>query len=362
MCHSSRSTDAGSFSIGSSSALNQTSPTSQEKSSAASVPSISCKSQRGRRISKEERRALVESFVGKRIESHLATSPNLADECSHNASNVLKDSPQSDEIDDLPHALVEASLDALATLSLDASSTTCITSNTISLELARSSPSFNSRIVARYRAQNAGIFPSVSKVQMEVGGSYYVIREMVQELEYNAKLASFNKVIRQPGKLEGSAQISDAAMSSAIVADEILKSSTMIKDEPSVVIEADALQIPPGEPVGCQTEISTIEENVLDEPSVVIEADASQIPPEEPVVCQTEISTIEEDVLDEPSVVIEADASQIPPGEPVGCQTEINTIDSSADVPDQKVVKHARSNTTLGTDMEDSQPISDWVH
>ncbi|XP_042443346.1 uncharacterized protein LOC122028567 [Zingiber officinale] len=260
-------------SIGSSSALNQTSPTSQEKSSAASVPSISCKSQRGRRISKEERRALVESFVGK------------------------------------------------------------------------------------YRAQNAGIFPSVSKVQMEVGGSYYVIREMVQELEYNAKLASFNKVIRQPGKLEGSAQISDAAMSSAIVADEILKSSTMIKDEPSVVIEADASQIPPGEPVGCQTEISTIEENVLDEPSVVIEADASQIPPEEPVGCQTEISTIEDDVLDEPSVVIEADASQIPPGEPVGCETEINTIDSSADVPDQKVVKHARSNTTLGTYMEDSQPI-----
>lgn len=64
---------------------------------------------------------------------------------------------------------------------------------------------------------------------MEVGGSYYVIRELVQELEYNAKLASFNKVTRQPGKVEGSAQISDAAMSSAIVADEILKSSTMVK-------------------------------------------------------------------------------------------------------------------------------------
>lgn len=64
---------------------------------------------------------------------------------------------------------------------------------------------------------------------MEVGGSYYTIREMVQELKHNSKLASFNKVIRQPGKIEGSAQISDAAMSCAIDADEILKSSTMVK-------------------------------------------------------------------------------------------------------------------------------------
>ncbi|XP_074565588.1 uncharacterized protein LOC141822067 isoform X2 [Curcuma longa] len=181
-----------SVSIGSSSASYQLSPISHGNSSAASVPSISCKSQRGKRISKEKRRALVESFVGK------------------------------------------------------------------------------------YRAQNAGIFPSIQKVKMEVGGSYYVIRELVQELEYNAKLASFNKVTRQPGKVEGSAQISDAAMSSAIVADEILKSSTMAK---------------------------------------------------------------------------------IPPGELVGCQTEISTIDSSADIPNQKVVKHARSDTTLGTDMEDLQPI-----
>lgn len=52
-------------SIGSSSALYQTSPSSQGKSSAASVPSISCKSQRGKKISKEKRRSLVESFVGK---------------------------------------------------------------------------------------------------------------------------------------------------------------------------------------------------------------------------------------------------------------------------------------------------------
>lgn len=64
---------------------------------------------------------------------------------------------------------------------------------------------------------------------MEVGGSYYLIREIVQELEHNAKLASFNKVTRQPGKIEDSAQISDAAMSCVIAADEILKSSTMVK-------------------------------------------------------------------------------------------------------------------------------------
>lgn len=56
-------------------------------------------------------------------------------------------------------------------------------------------------------------------------------------------------------------------------------------------------------------------------------------------------------------MVIEADASQIPPGEPVGCQIEISTIDSSADIPNEKEVKHARSDTTLGTDMEDLQPM-----
>ncbi|PKA64141.1 hypothetical protein AXF42_Ash005153 [Apostasia shenzhenica] len=43
--------------------------------------------------------------------------------------------------------------------------------------------------VEKYRASNAGKFPSVSCAQKQVGGSYYIIREIVQELEYNHKRA-----------------------------------------------------------------------------------------------------------------------------------------------------------------------------
>ncbi|XP_078167190.1 hydroxyproline-rich glycoprotein family protein isoform X2 [Carex rostrata] len=41
--------------------------------------------------------------------------------------------------------------------------------------------------VEKYRASNEGRFPHVSKVIKEIGGSYYVAREIVQELEYKYK-------------------------------------------------------------------------------------------------------------------------------------------------------------------------------
>ncbi|XP_074573725.1 uncharacterized protein LOC141830138 [Curcuma longa] len=195
--------------IGLPSALLQTNSSSQGKSFAASIHSSSCKPQKGKRIPKEERRALVESFVNE------------------------------------------------------------------------------------YRAQNVGKFPSFTQVRKEVGGSPYVIRMLVQELEHNAKLASFNKETRVSRKVEDGGQISYAEISSAVVADENLKSSTMTKDESSVPLK----------------------------------------------------------------LVIEAETSQTPPGDPVGCQTEISTIDSSQDTPNHKAVEHARDATTLGTDMEELQPI-----
>lgn len=39
--------------------------------------------------------------------------------------------------------------------------------------------------VNKYRTLNAGKFPTVSVAQKEVGGSFYVIREILQDLEYN---------------------------------------------------------------------------------------------------------------------------------------------------------------------------------
>lgn len=43
-------------------------------------------------------------------------------------------------------------------------------------------------LYCRYRASNEGRFPHVSQVKKEIGGSYYVTREIVQELEYKYKL------------------------------------------------------------------------------------------------------------------------------------------------------------------------------
>lgn len=41
--------------------------------------------------------------------------------------------------------------------------------------------------ICRYRALNAGKFPTVSLAQKEVGGSFYVVREIIQELAYSHK-------------------------------------------------------------------------------------------------------------------------------------------------------------------------------
>ncbi|KAJ6803997.1 uncharacterized protein M6B38_186020 [Iris pallida] len=43
--------------------------------------------------------------------------------------------------------------------------------------------------VDRYRASNGGKFPNITHAQQEVGGSYYFIRQIIQELEYNHKVA-----------------------------------------------------------------------------------------------------------------------------------------------------------------------------
>lgn len=39
----------------------------------------------------------------------------------------------------------------------------------------------------RYRASNGGKFPTASSIRQQTGGSYYVIRAIIQELEYKSK-------------------------------------------------------------------------------------------------------------------------------------------------------------------------------
>ncbi|XP_045815367.1 uncharacterized protein LOC123908698 isoform X1 [Trifolium pratense] len=44
--------------------------------------------------------------------------------------------------------------------------------------------------VNKYRSENAGKFPTIKGTKKEVGGSYYVVREIIQELEYKSKMKS----------------------------------------------------------------------------------------------------------------------------------------------------------------------------
>ncbi|CAM0903682.1 unnamed protein product [Alopecurus aequalis] len=44
--------------------------------------------------------------------------------------------------------------------------------------------------VQNYRASHEGKFPSAASVRQQVGGSFYVLWELIQELEYNSRLKS----------------------------------------------------------------------------------------------------------------------------------------------------------------------------
>nr|XP_027125132.1 uncharacterized protein LOC113741728 isoform X3 [Coffea arabica] len=46
--------------------------------------------------------------------------------------------------------------------------------------------------VHRYRVLNLGKFPTVSEAQREVGGSYYTVRMLVQELQYKSQMPAIN--------------------------------------------------------------------------------------------------------------------------------------------------------------------------
>ncbi|PQQ05600.1 uncharacterized protein Pyn_11985 [Prunus yedoensis var. nudiflora] len=48
--------------------------------------------------------------------------------------------------------------------------------------------------VNKYRAMNAGAFPTASCAKKELGGSYYVVKSMLQELQYKAKMSPWSPV------------------------------------------------------------------------------------------------------------------------------------------------------------------------
>ena len=73
---------------------------------------------------------------------------------------------------------------------------------------------------------NAGKFPTVSEARKHVGGSYYTVRELVQELEYKAKISPLterneNSMENEPGKEEKSLAEAEKVSTSQITVDAV---------------------------------------------------------------------------------------------------------------------------------------------
>ncbi|GFP96372.1 hypothetical protein PHJA_001781300 [Phtheirospermum japonicum] len=101
-----------------------------------------------------------------------------------------------------------------------------------------------------YRETNAGKFPTASEAMKDVGGSYYVIREILQELIYNSK-------------------ISPTASSE--------KSAIIKKDEISTTNTEEELIISPISKVTIEDSSSqSFESNQHPQPSISVESDESK--------------------------------------------------------------------------------------
>ncbi|CAL4886498.1 unnamed protein product [Urochloa decumbens] len=62
-------------------------------------------------------------------------------------------------------------------------------------------------IVDKFRASNDGKFPGVKAVRQQVGGSFYTVREILQELEYNHKKSPLGNAKAAP--LQGTVEVAE---------------------------------------------------------------------------------------------------------------------------------------------------------
>ncbi|KAA8542962.1 hypothetical protein F0562_024114 [Nyssa sinensis] len=90
--------------------------------------------------------------------------------------------------------------------------------------------------VTEYKAMNAGKFPTASHATKQVGGSYYVIRKILQELEYKSKISSIKRrdehiLWKEVAKENGSSNEVQEASSSQMTVD-----AGMCKDAGSVTV------------------------------------------------------------------------------------------------------------------------------
>ncbi|XP_042507562.1 uncharacterized protein LOC122083742 isoform X2 [Macadamia integrifolia] len=75
--------------------------------------------------------------------------------------------------------------------------------------------------IDKYRAENLGKFPTPSIARKNLGGSYYVIRQIIQELEYKSKVSATNKMKENIQKKE----VEAAGLESLTKVEEISEST-----------------------------------------------------------------------------------------------------------------------------------------
>lgn len=74
---------------------------------------------------------------------------------------------------------------------------------------------------------NGGKFPNISLAQKQVGGSYYTVRKIIQELQHKSKMSSSNRGKESPSqesKVAGS-QVSGVQKT---LSKEIIKPTTLV--------------------------------------------------------------------------------------------------------------------------------------
>ncbi|KAF3322343.1 hypothetical protein FCM35_KLT13484 [Carex littledalei] len=116
--------------------------------------------------------------------------------------------------------------------------------------------------VEKYRALNEGRFPHVSKVAKEIGGSYYVAREIVQELEYKYKLVQAGQFnLAQPVELKESSNDTISDSIGEKVASTVAVANKVTRKGGQRSIEAEGVK--KEEPCGKSTDVSVEEQGRL---------------------------------------------------------------------------------------------------
>lgn len=93
--------------------------------------------------------------------------------------------------------------------------------------------------LCRYRADNAGKFPKVSDARKQLGGSFYVLREIIQELAHKSKMNSSNNVgeILVEEQFDKSKILTTESVNVSSSNIDVAKDSPMQDDSKSVVLD-----------------------------------------------------------------------------------------------------------------------------